>query len=1022
MVCESCGEVQRANLRFCEACGHAHQLACPSCGSKGPSGRKFCGDCGVEIAGRPASSEADTATDVLNHDRLAGGERRHLTVMFCDLVGSTSLSQQLDAEDLSELVQQWSDSASAAIREHGGYVARFMGDGILSYFGFPKAFEDNADRSVRAAHAVVAATRSVGKSRAIDIQCRVGIASGDTVTGHSAQADAGVETLAIGQTPNLAARLEGIARPNTIVVSESTRALLKSGWLCEDLGPQKLKGFDQPAGAWLVGDRGPVAEVDDSRLSTFVSRDDELQELTRLWDRARTSCGQVMHLSGEAGIGKSTLATRFVSALRDVQTIRLSCRAAREGRAFGPVIDHFVALAAAANVDGTDTDAQRQLLRLNLPARICDDADALEVLFNLVFGNSEVAAGITASDRRGMLLTTITLWITESCADSPLLVQIEDLHWSDASTLDWIEYLAQVTMSLPIMLLVTSRPETSMRWEPAAHLHTMQLGRLNADSIGAITRALADGKPLPPDVLDLIIRRTDGIPLFVEELTRQLLASNALVKEEDGWRLTGDADDLTVPGSLQDLLMARLDKTPRIREIAQVAAVIGRRFVQSELSWIGQFEDADVASALSSLESDNLIKRVEFDGDRWMFRHALVRDAAYNSLLRAHKSALHARCAAFIESAYAQIAETEPERLAWHLAHAGENLRAAVLWQHAADNARHSWANKEACDYLLLAIKNLEKVSDTEEIRQKRLDLQIELGQVTRLASGSSSGEVLSAFTLAETLARETEDERRLCLALYGKFIAHFTAAQLDEAGDVSKQLQTVATRLGTAEALVASAQARGMNAFAVGRFDVARQALSEALDEGATQAVTEDIQFPVLAQSYLCWTLHTMGEEHAALDLFNESLDAARAGPGYHFALLLGNGCSFHQMRGDTESVSVLARELVSVAEQRHLPAWLDVANFFRAYAASSSNPSREELDRLSHALQAWAVDEIETPYFKCIVADRLLAAGHVDSALRLAREARSLMNETGEIWYLAQCDALIKRMTEEEKHAVAH
>ena len=525
MRCQSCAFENRPGTRFCEQCGTALESACPACGDSGPGDRRFCGQCGQPLSGAPPGSANDA-----DPGPWSTTERRNLTVMFCDLVDSTVLVQRLDPEDMSRLIKAYADTVSGICRRYGAYVARFLGDGVLSYFGYPRSYEDNAERSIRAAIEVIEAVRGIEVNPGSHLDCRIGIASGEAVTGETLEADAGEDTIAIGNTMNLAARLQSLADRGRIVVSENVHALTRDKFEFADLGRHSLKGYADAQQAWQVLG---IADADTESQTlpgqgTLVGRDDELDVLARCWREAHQGRGQAVHLVGQPGIGK----TRLIQGLeqhiaRDPHhQIAAACSAIERESALHP----FAALLAhRAGFTAGDGDSERHdRLRAMLESDIGADDAVLQALCWVTGLDANGNEPLEPRERKRRMLAGLQAWLERLSLRSPLLLVIQDLQWADPTTLEWLSRMIRNVTSVPMFLVVASRPEFDPPWGSSENVRSIPLRNLSPHGAQSIVDNLTDGKSLPREVMDLVIERTDGVPLFVEAFTRTILETGVV--------------------------------------------------------------------------------------------------------------------------------------------------------------------------------------------------------------------------------------------------------------------------------------------------------------------------------------------------------------------------------------------------------------------------------------------------------------------------------------------------------------
>ena len=585
----------------------------------------------------PAPATRDAQTGSADRVASAAAERRQLTIMFCDLVGSTELSHRLDPEDLREVMRRYQDAVARAVTTYAGHVAKYLGDGVLAYFGWPQAHEDQAERAVRAALDAVAAVSGLQLGSGVELRARAGIATGQVVIGDLV-GEAGRDADAVsGETPNLAARLQGIAEPGQIAVGETTRRLIGDAFELEDLGARELKGFPEPVPAWrvvgerAVGSRFEAAHSD--RLTTFVGREHEIGLLLNRWEQAKQGEGQVVLLSGEAGIGKSRISQALRErAAKDPHTrLRYQCSPYHDSTALYPFISQLERAAAFASNDTPEAKLDK------LEALLSQATDAVDAAAPLFASLLSVAAGdryprleMTPQQQKERTLEALLDQLLGLAAQQPVCLIFEDAHWVDPTSLEVLGQVIGRVQGVRVLVVITYRPEFSPPWRGYSHITSLALNRLGREQCAAIVGYVTGNKALPDEVLSQILAKTDGFPLFVEELTKTVLESGLLKDVGDSYELAGPLSSLAIPSTLQDSLMARLDRLAPVKDVAQLGAAIGREFSYSLLAAVSPLSDADLHNALDQLVESGLVQRRGAGIEAtYIFKHALVRDVAY---------------------------------------------------------------------------------------------------------------------------------------------------------------------------------------------------------------------------------------------------------------------------------------------------------------------------------------------------------------------------------------------------------
>src|SRR5215475_11623401 len=679
-------------------------------------------------------------------------ERRQITVMFSDLVGSTALSARMDPEDLREVISVYQKCVAETVQRFDGFVARYMGDGALVYFGYPRAHEDDAERAIRAGLELVKAVTEV-KSRT-SLQARVGIATGLVVVGDLIGWGEAQDRGIVGETPNLAARLQEIAEPNMVVTCDSTRRLLGNLFELEDLGPRDLKGLAKPTRAWAALRASSVASrfeaLHATGLTTLVGRDEESELLLRRWLRAKSSEGQVVLLSGEAGIGKSRLTAAVMERLAGEPHARLRyfCSPQHTDSAFYPIMGQMERAAGLVHDDTPQARLDKLDAVLAQTSTSIEDAALFAGMLSLPNDGRYPPLELTPEQRRQRTLDALVLQIQALTRSSPVLMIFEDAHWADPTSLEALGRAVDRIATLPVLLIMTFRPEFDPPWIGRPHVTALAINRLAQREVGAVIDHLVGDTVLPEGIRQDIIERTDGIPLFVEEMTKAVLeASSECAAEHAAAAVPLPAS--AVPASLHASLMARLDRLGAAKEVAQIGAVIGREFSHALVAAVVRQPGAELGSAVDRLIAAGLLFRQGLPPHAtYLFKHSLVRDAAYGTLLRQSRRTLHARIAETLESQFADIAERQPELLARHCTEAGLIEKAATLWAKAGQRSLERSALVEATEQLTRGLDVLVDLADGPWRRQQELDLQIAL----RTALGATKG--YGAAEVGETIVR----------------------------------------------------------------------------------------------------------------------------------------------------------------------------------------------------------------------------------------------------------------------------
>lgn len=727
--------------------------------------------------------------------RVRGAERRQLTVVFIDLVGSTELSQRLDPEEMREVFRAYQSAVFAEIVRYEGIVAKLMGDGVLAYFGWPAAHEDDAERAVRASLAAAAATADLTTAACEPLATRIGIATGLVVVGDLVGEGSAQEEAVVGETPNLAARLQALAEPNTVVIADGTQRLVAGLFDMVDLGHRQIKGFAAPVRAWHVtGEADTEGRFDAVHgVSTpLVGRTEELDLLLQRWQQVRGRKGQAVLLSGEPGIGKS----RLIAALGERLTgepharLRYFCSPYHAHSALHPVIRQLERAAGLLRDDSPDTKLDKlEILLRQSASDVAQTAPLVAELLSIDTSGRYVPLKVPPQVRKSRTLAALSGLVGALAARQPVIMIVEDAHWIDPTTSEWLDLLFDGLQNLPVLLIITFRPEFQPRWTLFSNVTALSLSRLDRDEGSAIVDRVSGGKKLPTDVKNQILAKTEGVPLFVEELTKTVIESGHLADAGDHFVLLGPLPPLAIPSTLHDSLMARLDRLAPVKEVAQTGACVGRAFQYRLLAAVTGYDAARLDDILRQLESSELVFRSGVPPEAtYTFKHALVQDAAYQSLLKSRRQRIHARIASTLESQFPESVEAEPETLAHHYAAAGLLQQAVASWLKAGQQALKRSAHPEAIGNLGKGLELVARLPDSEGRLRQEIELQTALGVTMIATRGFASPEVLQAFSKARMLSEKLDDRDQLFVALCGEASYQVISGNLRAADELGLQ------------------------------------------------------------------------------------------------------------------------------------------------------------------------------------------------------------------------------------------
>ena len=1017
-ACPRCGADVGSSDNFCGDCGSPLPLTCKVCSSKNSPGKKFCAACGVALATRLPEQNGSAAPK----PRQPGAERRQLTVMFVDLVSSTMLGARLDPEDLPKVITTYQECIRSVVARLDGFVARYMGDGALIYFGFPQAHEDDAERAVLAGLAIVEAVSrlSTVAGSAGTLACRVGIATGPVVVGDVIGSGSSLESPVVGNTPNLAAGLIALAEPGMVVIAETTRRLTGGLFEYKVLGPARLKGGPTPIYAWAALAESPT----DSRFEALrsgklplVGRKEELDLLLRRWEQAKAGEGRVVVLIGEPGIGKSRLVAALEQGIGQESRARtrLVCSPNHQDSPLYPVIRQ---IERAAQFERGDASAAKleKLLRL-LEADVSPDPDVAIIadLLSLPLAPNDFPDIHKQPRGKVMALAAILRYFEKMSRRGPLLVIVEDLHWADPTTLDLMGLLVEQVATLPMLVVNTSRPETRPPWLARPHVTVQTLSGLHPRDAASLINSVAEGRIPRQEVVDRIIAHADGIPLFIEELTKTVLYT--------GIRLADDpanlADPLTpaiVPTTLQASLMARLDRLVAAKEVAQIGSVIGREFSFELLESVSTWPRNDLQEALGELVQAGLATTYgQPPHSTYAFKHALVQDAAYASLLRERRRSIHLRVAELLEEEVIRPESRLPEIIAWHFGEAEAADRSIDYYLKAAQRTNGRFALTERVSHLRKGLRQIEHLPDSTEKERRELALQVALYQSLVDEQGSGSEEVRSAVERARALGLKLGNTHELIRAHDGLFNYYFSHSQPETLLRYAAEMSDVGQRTENPQAFIMARKMSGFANLLLGRFETACEDMRLLVDtysevrDGQAALAVRDPKMGACTVLGICLTALGYPDSGAA-----KSLEAVRYADSLNHAVsqivALRRACVQHIMQRDTQTVLELSQRLLGLAAEFETFKGVRDGAIFNCWAQLQMRRDPALMERMRDCIeqfdttQNWAL----LPFFMTATAEIVGMYGDTDGAVALLNRAAELVHSTGERW----CESEIIRL----------
>jgi class 3 adenylate cyclase/predicted ATPase len=963
---------------------------------------------------------AATAVFPQSHDVA---ERRQVTVMFSDLVGSTALSARIDPEDLREVISVYQKCVAETVQRFGGFVAKYMGDGVLVYFGYPQAHEDDAERAVRAGLELIAAVGGLKSSA--PLQTRLGIATGLVVVGDLIGSGEAHERGIIGETPNIAARLQDIAEPNGVVIAEGTRKLLGNLFELEDLGAKDLKGIAVPVRAWAALRASSVESrfeaLHTSGLTALVGREEELELLLRRWSKAKAGEGQVVLLSGEAGIGKSRLTAALLERLTSEPHTRLRyfCSPQHTDGAFYPIISQMERAAGITHDDALPTKLDKLDAMLAQSSTSAHDAALFAEMLSLLNDGRYSPLDPDPHRRRQRTLEALNLQMEVLSRSNPVLTIVEDVHWSDPTSLEAFGRAVDRVASHRVLLIVTFRPEFDAPWIGRPHVTALTLNRLEEREVAILIDRVSGDKRLPANVRQDIIERTDGIPLFVEEITKAVLEAESHGAAEQTLAAI-PFSALEVPASLHASLLARLDRLGPAKEVAQVGAAIGRGFSHALLAAVMRKPEAQLNEALDRLVSAGLLFRQGSPPTAtYLFKHALVQDAAHSTLLREPRRALHARIAETLESEFADLVERQPELLARHCTEAGLIEKAAPLWGKAGQRSLDRSALLEAIEQITRALDQIAALPGSAALRREQIKLQVALLTPLIHVRGHAAPETKAAaeqarllIEQAEAIGEPPEDPLLLFSLLYAFWVASFVAFRGDMMRELAAHFLALAEKQGSTVPLMVGHRNMGVSLLhtgdieeALGHIDQAMALYDPVEHRQLATRFGQDVRVALsFYQSLARWPLGY--PEVALADADRAIKDARDIGQAATLMAALTLTSLTHIHCGSYSAAKLQLDEAITLADEKGALFWKTGAMLVAGCLLAATGKAADSVSMITSGLNSWRQTgtTVWTPTYFSYLTRAHADLGHFDEASRSIGEAISVMQTTRETWYEAE------------------
>ena len=1007
MTCPRCQAEIPSNAEFCPRCGGRLVGVCVACRTLNAPDDRFCKKCGKPLIA--SAGEGDR--------RAPEAERRQLTVMFCDLVGSTALSERLDPEDLRTVLRAYQAACAEVVERFEGNIAQYLGDGVLAYFGYPEAHEDDPQRAVRAGLDIVRAIGRLGPDvtpkEGIELAARVGIHTGLVVVGEVGGGSRH-ERLALGETPNLAARIQALAAPGAVLSSATTQRLVQGLFVFRDLGAHAVRGVSGPVRLYeVVSEAEARSRLDvagTAGLTPLVGREQEAALLLQRWDQVVDGRGHVVVLSGEAGIGKSRLVQMMTERLAGRSHLHFEARCSPYYRhsPLYPVIDLLPRALEWRREDSADTKLQAlEDFVARYPVSVPDAIPLLASLLSLPAPDRYPALVMSPERQKQKTQEALVALLLAMAAERPMLLVVEDLHWIDPSTLEWLTRLLDQVPTARLLTLLTVRPPFDPSWAPRSHLIHLMLDRLTRRQTELMVGRVAGGKILPAQVLEQIVTKTDGVPLFVEELTKMVLESGLLSEHEDRYELTGPLPALAIPSTLQDSLTARLDRLAVVKEVAQLGATLGRSFPYELLRAVSSLDEETLERELDRLvEAELLYQRGVPPQATYTFKHALVQEAAYQSLLKSTRQRYHGRIAQILVERFSDIAETRPEFVAHHFTEAGLGAPAVGYWQRAARRDIERSAAPEAIAHATRGLEVLSGLPESPERVALELGLLITIGLAWQHTKGWASPEMERTYTRAHELCREIGDTPQLVPALGGLYSFFITRGELATATELALRLLALGRQAEDTGTILFAQYFRGVTAFYRGDFVAARALVTESLglydfDTHRSLAFSFGADGGVLARAVLAHTLWALGYPDQGLEASREMLRLARkVSHPFTLAWAVAFAAWHRLLRGEWQAAQEHADAAATLAAEQSFPFWSAVAGMWRGAALAQQGRPEEGIELQARSNLAYRAMGAEIGFTHTLawLADAHRGIGRVDEGLQVVGEALALVDKNDE------------------------
>lgn len=982
-------------------------MTCTNCQTENPDQAKFCGQCGAKL-------EA-----VKTQQDMPYAERRQLTVLFSDLVGSTALSDTIDPEDMRAILHDYQAACTSVVGLYDGFIAKYLGDGILAYFGYPTAHEDDARRAVQAGLGIIEAIKTISeryqRELQVPIDVRVGIHTGLVVVGDMDKKDVLEANAIVGQTPNLAARIQSVAEPGALVVSDDTYKLVKGYFENTDLGTHELKGISQAIRVHRIDHASTARSRLEAvgHLTPFAGRDKEIHTLESLWHRAQEGSGQIVFVSGEAGVGKSRLIhsiKEYAANDPDSWLTELRCSPYHHNSSFYPVIDFLERIVLRYERDETPQEKLTKIegFALQNGQDVSEAVPLLASLLSVPLAAPYSALAITPQRQKQRIIELLVTVMLHRSQLQPVLFILEDLHWADPSTLELMDKLLERSIEHNILVFLSYRPQFVPYWAKTDIMTFIELTGLPRKNAEEIILRVSNNKTIPKEALDYIISKTDGIPLFLEELTKSMIESEMLVEKGNTYQLSAPLNTLGVPTSIQDSLTARLDRLTDAKPVAQLAATIGREFSYEILEAIPGGHTATLQSQLEKLvQAGILYQKGAMPNATFSFKHALIQDSAYSSLLKTSRKDFHKLIAETFETKNPELIETQPELLAQHYTKALIPDKAIQYWLAAGLRALQRSANAESISHLKHGLELIPSITDPSRRNEYELQLHSMIGPALIATRGFGDTEVGETYQKAGELSQQLGDGPHLMVPLWGQWVYNLVRNNLAKARSLSLEMKRLGSESKDTAMLVEAHWTLGNTLFWLADFPVTYDELNKAIEiyDPERHHIHAYIygQDPGVAahcyQSYCCWYLgyldRAYAENEAAIELAASLRHPFSIGWSLAFRFMV-------RMFGNEYSAAKeAADETIVFCSEQAYPFWLIAAMMVKGWAVSHLEDPKAGIPLIEQGLAGWDMigSIIVRPMFMGLYAEALGLDDKIDKALEVVDNAIALAQEHNEV-----------------------